>query len=98
MRYPNGSEAVLSSSPWQQLIGVKRCPCSDGRPRRVTHIGVPDTFWTAPGRVVVKGKTVTGFVSCDERGYTFHANAFGKNAGLLPTNNEHPPLTPYATI
>jgi hypothetical protein len=83
MKYPNGSESVMSPGPFSQLIAVKHCPCEDGRVRLVKEIGTPDTYWTAPGRIHVKGRTVTGFVSCDEEGYTFHANKSGKNAYFL---------------
>ena len=79
MQYPNGSVAVMSPGPWSMLVGVKHCPCSDGVARRVYGIGVPDTMFSAPGKVSVRGKTVTGFVTCDDDGYTFHANKFGKN-------------------
>lgn len=85
MIYPNGSESVYSTGLWAQLIKVKNCPCSDGVRRTVHRIRTPDTFWTAPGHVYVKGKTVTGFTSMDNHdGYTFHANIFGRNGHLLP--------------
>lgn len=83
MKYPNGSSSVLSRGPWAQLIGVDHCPCSDGRSRKVTAVGTPDTMFSAPGTVHVRGKSVRGFVMCNEEGYTFHANKFGKNADLL---------------
>jgi hypothetical protein len=40
-------------------------------------------MWTAPGRIQVKGKDVTGFIAFDEEGYRFIANKFGKNSGLV---------------
>lgn len=83
MKYPNSSESILSPGPFSQLIAIKNCPCSDGKSRNVRNIGVPDTAWTAPGRVSVDGKTVTGFITCDENGYKFHANKYGKNGHLL---------------
>jgi hypothetical protein len=84
MKYPNGSESVLSPGPFAQLIKVLNCPCSDGESRTIRRIGVPDTAFSAPGDTRVKGKTVTGFVTCDEEGYIFIANEFGKNGHLLP--------------
>lgn len=84
MTCPNGSTPVLSRGPCAQLVGVQHCPCSDGRARRVYSIGQPDTYFSAPGKVRVRGKTVTGFVTCDESGYKFIANKFGKNGHLLP--------------
>jgi len=84
MRYSNGSDSIVSRGLFSQLIGVANCPCSDGKRRTVSRIGIPDTRFSAPGSVKVQGKTVTGFVSCDEDGYTFHAKQFGKNGNLLP--------------
>ena len=84
MKFPNGSELVFSAGPWAQLIAVRNCPCSDGVNRNVRNIGVPDTFFSVPGRVSVRGKTVSGFVTCDENGYRFIAYSYGKNGHLLP--------------
>lgn len=83
MNYPNGSESVISLDSWGQLIGVKHCPCEDGIARRVKEIGVPDTAFSAPGRIQVKGKTISGFVTCDDQGYRFISNKHSKNAHLL---------------
>ncbi len=83
MEYPNGSVAVMSPGPWSHLVGVKHCMCSDGKARRVYGIGTPDTMFSAPGKVKVRGKTVTGFITCDEKGYTFHSNKWGKNGNLI---------------
>ena len=83
MKYPNGSESVLSPGPWSQLVGVKKCPCEDGISRRVWRIRVPDTAWSAPGYVTVRGKTVAGFVTCDEQGYRFIASRFSQNAYII---------------
>lgn len=84
MIYPNGSKSILSTGPWAQLLYVTNCPCDDGKRRTVRNIGVPDTAWTCPGSVTVKGKSVRGFISCDETGYHFTANRHGKNYHLLP--------------
>ena len=84
MKYPNGSISVMSPyGPFAQLVGVKHCPCGDGVARRVWRVGVPDTMWSAPGYVTVRGKTVTGFVTCNEQGYRFIASRFGQNAYLI---------------
>lgn len=64
--------------------------CSDGEFRAFTSQGEPDTFFTQPGRVKVKGKTVTGFVWWDStyndfQGiWKFSAYRIGKNSYLLP--------------
>ncbi len=79
MKYPNGSESVLSPGPWAQLTKVLNCPCEDGVKRTVHNIGIPDTFFSAPGRVYAKGKTVAGFITCDEDGYRFVAYKYRKN-------------------
>lgn len=48
--------------------------CEDNEYRLVT-CGVPDTYFSIPGRVRVGGKSVRGFVSGggSDRGYTFTA-------------------------
>ena len=84
MKYPNNSESVLSPGPWAQLVKIRNCPCSDGIVRTAIITGQPDTVWTIPARVSVRGKSVTGFVTCDENGYKFHANLYGKNCDYLP--------------
>jgi len=81
--YKNKSESVLSPGPFSQLIKILNCPCADGVRRTIHRIGTPDTMWTAPGRVYVKGRTITGFISSNDEGYKFHANKYGKNYGLL---------------
>lgn len=88
MIYPNGSEAVMSPGPWSQLIGVKHCPCEDGKARRVYRIGVPDTVYSAPGRVSVDGCTVSGFVTHSKDGYKFLAYSYGKNGHLIVNPQE----------
>lgn len=84
MKYPNGSEPVLGPFPFAQLVGVKHCPCGDGRPRLVFRVGQPIDYWSAPGYVTVKGKTVAGFITCDEDGYQFIAYPNCRNGHLLP--------------
>lgn len=73
--------------PWQQAHHVSRALCEDGRRRYARITGEPDTFFSIPASVQVKGKTVSGFITgCKtegERDYEFIAYAYGKNAGLL---------------
>ena len=90
MKYSNGSESVLSNGPWVQLVGVLGAICDDGVARTVHRIGVPDTFFSAPGVVYVGGKTVSGFVTCDESGYKFKAFEYRKNGSLIKTLVEQP--------
>lgn len=90
MKCDNGSESVLTRGPWAQLAKVINCPCSDGKRRTAVITGMADTYFSIPARVSVRGKTVTGYLTCEESnpymgrvgGYEFHAA--GKNAGALP--------------
>lgn len=88
----------MSRGPWSQLEGVTNCPCSDGKRRNVRITGTADTFFSCPGRVHVKGKTVTGFVTNApdyeegvKAGYIFQPNLYGKNGAVLPawTDDAH---------
>ena len=81
--YPDGSESVLSRGPWSQLVQVRGALCADGRRRSTCRLGVPDTYWSAPAAVRVKGRTVSGFVSCSADGWEFTAYSAGRNAHLL---------------
>lgn len=84
MKYPNGSESVFSNGPWAEIIVIKNCPCSDGKSRTVSRLKQPNTAFSIPGVVYVNGKTVTGFVTCNEDGYKFLAYSYRKNGHLLP--------------
>lgn len=80
--------------PWQILIKVTNVLCSDGKFRTFWAQGEPDTFFSQPGRVKVKEKTVTGFIWHDtlyedEENYPegiwkFSANSWMKNGKILP--------------
>lgn len=70
--------------PWQLLRKITNVLCSDGSRRTFwTTNGVADTFFSIPGHVSVKGKTVTGFVWAHDGEFRFTAGA-GKNQNLLP--------------
>jgi hypothetical protein len=49
---------------------------------RVVKCSTPDTYFSIPARVAIKGKTVKGFITSDdvdggpEREYTFNPNKF----------------------
>lgn len=62
--YPEGS---LRQS---RRRGLVKYP--DGKLRTVV-LGVPDTFFTIPARGKAHGRTFSGYVSCDESGFTFNA-------------------------
>lgn len=74
--YPEGS--------LRQSRRHARVRCSDGA-IRMALIGIPDTFFSIPGRIRVRGKTVTGYVTCDSaiNEFTFVSYTYGKNEGLL---------------
>lgn len=49
-----------------------RCKMPDGS-LRVVRCGIPDTFFSIPAHVTIKGKYVRGWVSSnDEQEFTFH--------------------------
>lgn len=62
--YPAGS---LRQS---RRYGRARYP--DGKVRRV-KLGIPDTFFTIPARGRCGGRTLSGYVSCDDGEFVFHA-------------------------
>lgn len=53
-----------------------RARCEDGVIRTI-RIGIPDTFFSIPGRTQVRGKTVKGFVHVEEEEIRFCSG--GKN-------------------
>jgi hypothetical protein len=76
---------------------VVRALCADGIARnvRLSPLGA-DTFFSVPGRVSVRGKTVSGYLTRETAdGWTtetpddpavwkFVAYTYGRNAGMLP--------------
>jgi hypothetical protein len=78
---------ILGRGPWAQLVGYRDVLCPDGR-RRTVRVGVPDSFFSAPGRVQVRGKTVSGFVTStgvadDDGSYDFKFVPQGKNSSVF---------------
>lgn len=39
--------------------------------------GIPDTFFSIPAKTIIEGKTVNGWISCDDNILVFHANKAG---------------------
>ena len=81
---------LTRESHWHECVGG-RALCSDGKLRSIQHVSAPDTFFSIPCSVQVKGKTVRGFVSIRhdldgqaEPFIQFSAVRYGKNGGLLP--------------
>jgi len=74
---PTGNNGTwLESENWCYPAGgmTRRAyaTCEDGE-KRVITCGIPDTFFSIPGRVKIDGVTVKGFVSSDEDGFKFTA-------------------------
>ena len=69
---PNGAIPVYSR--WMfgpSLALIRNCPCSDGIRRTVYIQGEPDTFFSQPAAVSIRGKRVRGFVTSSEGGMEF---------------------------
>jgi hypothetical protein len=95
MKYANGTSLTLH--PFACGFSQARALCSDGiiRSVRFANGGMSDTFFSIPGRVSVKGKTVSGYVTVETvQGFStptdgdpvivkFVANRYGRNYALL---------------
>ena len=79
----------VSYGMWQVPYCVKHALCEDGirRYARFTTIE-PDTYFSHPACVQVRGKTVSGYITSIEtngqRDYAFRAVKYGKNYNILP--------------
>lgn len=67
---------------------VKNVLCPDSKRRTAILAGQPDTFFSQPARVKVKGKTVTGFITSfgdanGRRDYKFIPNLYNKNCDVF---------------
>jgi hypothetical protein len=92
--YGNDTYLTYSPFPFAEIIGGAAL-CSDGTVRKLKRVSTPDTFFSAPAAVSVKGKTVTGFLILETlEGFStegpddpitvkFVANQYGKNGHLL---------------
>ena len=58
---------------WNHPLAMKAI-CEDGVIRTIRLNQQADTFFSWPGRTTIKKKSVTGWVSCDDGVYHFHAN------------------------
>lgn len=79
---------IHTYGPWQLPYKVTEALCSDGVRRTAWITAEPDTFFSIPARVKVKGKTVsgyvTGMVTDGQYDYEFHVVQTAKNYHLLP--------------
>jgi hypothetical protein len=56
--YPHGRE-------------TRRCYAEHEGTRRVVLCGIPDTYFSIPAKVRIKGKVVRGYVTGEENGFRF---------------------------
>jgi len=72
--------------PWQQPFRATNVLCSDGKRRSAFRLRTPDTFFSMPASIKIKGKTVSGYLtkSSDGTDVEFHSYLYGKNGHLLP--------------
>lgn len=80
---------IIHSGPWRQITQIRAIMCADGVRRVTSWCGTPDTFFSLPCHVKVKGKTVSGFATQfrradDSHDWQFHAMRAGRNSGVLP--------------
>ena len=83
----DGQSKFYTFGSWHIPYKQTNVLCSDGRSRVVWFNGQePDTYFSQPGKVYVKGKAVTGFVSYDFESdrWVFMAYSYRKNGHLLP--------------
>lgn len=77
------SKAIFGGWGYSRLVKVVGALCEDGVRRTAFVTGEPDTFFSVPARVSAKGKTVSGFLTCDSDGdYRFIAYKYRKNAAV----------------
>lgn len=93
--YANGT-CLINTQPWGIYVGG-RALCSDGKVRAIKRLAqTPDTFFSIPASVTVKGKTVAGYVTTqtisgssvatidDPMVVKFIAYTYRKNGNILP--------------
>lgn len=85
---PQANGAIPIYSRWMggtPLAGVKDCPCPDGVRRTAYVQGEPDTYFSQPAAVSIKGKRINGYLSMSDTGLEFRAdNAAARIAFGLP--------------
>lgn len=84
MHIPEHDQIVYHSPGMMASIAaVQNCQCEDGVRRTVYATGEPDTFFSIPARVSVKGKTVAGYLTTDNGEWQFRAYRYRKNWRLI---------------
>ena len=62
-----GKTCIKRSYPWGlNTRSGHRLLCSDGKIRAAELSECPDTFFSTPARIRIKGKTVTGYMTIEE--------------------------------
>lgn len=89
-----GARAILSRDEWSQIVQIRAIICSDGVRRVTSWCGTPDTFFTLPCHVKIRGRTVSGFATQfrradDTHDWKFCATRAGRNAFVLPDRGIH---------
>lgn len=88
-------QRVYTTPYWGQVAKVTGALCPDGSQRVAYVSGEENTWFSLPANVKVRGKTVTGFLTCDSspNGVTAVCNVWQfwpitslKNAALLATH------------
>lgn len=71
---------------WHIAIKTTNVKCSDGKLRVAYYVGQPDTYFSQPARMKVKGKTVTGslYSTYNGDGLEFSPYRYRKNHAVLP--------------
>jgi hypothetical protein len=74
---------------YRRMVRVEDCLCPDGVRRTARITGEPDTFFSIPASVKVRGVRVSGFVAGreteeGERDYEFLPYTYRKNAWVFP--------------
>lgn len=84
--FENGAIGYWTPGGFRSWARFENVPCDDHVRRLVYVTGEPDTMFSTPASVRVKGKTVSGFVSFDNdpAGPRFTAYSYAKNAKLIP--------------
>lgn len=78
---PCRNGAVAWYARWMggpSLALIRNCPIKnlpgEIAPRTVYIQGDPDTFFSLPAACKVRGQKITGFVTCEDGEWTFHAH------------------------
>jgi hypothetical protein len=89
-----GASTVLSRGGWSQIVQIRDIMCADGVRRVTSWCGVPDTYFSLPCHVKIRGRTVSGFATQfrradDSPDWQFCAARSGRNAFVLPDRSIH---------